>query len=118
MLRVHDPVAAVAGRGFPRGTEISVPLRLADAAFTANAGCYILTVADGTGTLVKTGSAADDGPPEAVVMGPRGFAALFAGVPLATLRVAGLADGGDRAAGADANLDGAFACTPFMLDTF
>lgn len=116
MLRVLDPVAAVAGRGFPVGTQISVPLRLADAALTANAGWYTLTVADGTGTLVRAGSAGDIAPPGAVALGPRGFAALFAGVPMATLRVAGLAAGGDQAA--DAMLDAAFACVPFMLDMF
>ena len=116
MLRVLDPVAAVAGRGFPSCTEVSVPLRLADAAQAANAGCYTLTVAGGTGRLVKTGSAGDGAPPEAVALGPRGFAALFAGVPMATLRVAGLAVGGDEVA--HAKLDSAFACTPFMLDTF
>lgn len=116
MLRVLDPVAAVVGRGFPVGTQISVPLRLADAALTANAGCYTLTVADGIGRLVKAGSAGDGAPSDAVVLGPRGFAALFAGVPMATLRVAGLADGGDQAA--DAMLDAAFACLPFMLDAF
>lgn len=116
MLRVIDPVAAVAGRGFPRVMTVSVPLILADAALTANAGRYTLTVADGTGNLAKTGSAAGPRGLDAVVLGPRGFAALFAGVPMATLRVAGLADGGDHAA--DASLDGAFGCVPFMLDVF
>jgi hypothetical protein len=117
MLRVIDPVAAVAGRGFPLGAEISVPLRLADATVAANSGCYTLTVAGGAGSLVKIGSAGDGTSlTEAVALGPRGFAALFAGVPMATLRVAGLAAGGDQAA--DAVLDTAFACTPFMLDSF
>ena len=83
---------------------------------TANAGFYTLTVADCTGTLARAGSAGDGAPPEAVAFGPRGFAALFAGVPMATLRVAGLADGGDKAA--DMMLDSAFACVPFMLDVF
>ena len=46
----------------------------------------------------------------------RGLAALYAGTPVATLRRAGLADGGSPAA--DAALDGAFAATPFMLDGF
>lgn len=52
----------------------------------------------------------------AQALGARGFAALFAGVPMATLRVAGLAVGGTPAA--NALLDSAFACTPFMLDVF
>lgn len=79
MLRVIDAVAAVAGRGFPRGHEVSVPLRLADAALDANAGRYALTVVDGAESLVRTGPAGDGAPNEAVALGPRGFAALFAG---------------------------------------
>jgi predicted acetyltransferase len=116
MLRVLDPIGAVAGRGYPAGVHISVALRLGDAELPENAGCYTLTVADGSGSLVRTGSAGDGAPPEAVAFGPRGFAALFAGVPMATLRVAGLAAGGDQAA--DALLDCAFACVPFMIDVF
>jgi hypothetical protein len=46
----------------------------------------------------------------------RGLAALYAGTPVATLRRAGLADGGSP--DADDALDGAFAATPFMLDGF
>jgi hypothetical protein len=49
-------------------------------------------------------------------LGPRGFAALYAGTPVATLRLAGLAAGGDAAA--DAALDSAFGATAFMLDYF
>jgi hypothetical protein len=49
-------------------------------------------------------------------LGARGFAALYAGTPVGTLRLAGLAVGGDPAA--DAALDGAFAGTAFMLDYF
>jgi predicted acetyltransferase len=51
-----------------------------------------------------------------LALGSRGLAALYAGTPVATLRRAGLAAGGDAAA--DAALDGAFAATPFMLDGF
>ena len=51
-----------------------------------------------------------------LALGARGLAALYAGTPVATLRRAGLADGGSPAA--DAALDGAFAATPFMLDGF
>ena len=49
-------------------------------------------------------------------LGARGFAALYAGIPLATLRRAGLAAGGD--ASADDALDSAFAGHAFMLDDF
>jgi hypothetical protein len=41
---------------------------------------------------------------------------LYAGTPVATLRRAGLASGGSAVA--DAALDGAFAATPYMLDSF
>ena len=51
-----------------------------------------------------------------LALGARGLAALYAGTPVATLRRAGLADGGSP--DADAALDGAFAATPFMLDGF
>ena len=46
-------------------------------------------------------------------MGGNGLAALYAGVPAATLSRAGLLAGGDTAA-----LDTAFAGTPYMLDEF
>jgi predicted acetyltransferase len=49
-------------------------------------------------------------------LGARGLAALYAGTPVAALRRAGLASGGSPAA--DAALDGAFAATPYMLDSF
>jgi predicted acetyltransferase len=110
MLRVIDPVAAVAARGFPAGVEISVPVLLADDTLPASAGSYLLAVSGCAGSLAP--ATAD----EPVALGARGFAALFAGVPMATLRLAGLADGGP--AGADALLDSAFACTSFMLDQF
>jgi predicted acetyltransferase len=59
------------------------------------------------------GPAAGAGP---LRLGARGFAALYAGTPVATLRLAGLAAGGDPAA--DAALDTAFGATSFMLDYF
>ena len=46
----------------------------------------------------------------------RGLAALYAGTPAATLRRAGLAEGGDETA--DALLDSAFGGTPYLLDRF
>jgi hypothetical protein len=154
MLRVIDPVGAVAGRGFPAGVQASADLPLIDATLPANSGEYHLTVANGTGSLVKTaagppsarvdsagpgaggsglagsglagsglagsglagsGSVAPEaGPP--LVLGARGFAALFAGGPVSALRLAGLASGGS--ADADALIDSAFACRPFMTDSF
>jgi GNAT superfamily N-acetyltransferase len=117
MLRVLDAVAAVAGRGFPPAAGVSATLRLTDAACPRNDGLWTLEVGGGKGMLVRTD------PPSAAVTGTapltagaRGFAALFAGAPVATLRRAGLVSGGDPAG--DAALDSAFAATSFMLDLF
>jgi predicted acetyltransferase len=120
MLRVVDPAAAVAGRGFPAAADLAIALRIDDAQLPANAGLWRLEVSGGRGSLQPQSSGTDgDGP--AVPAGPvrlgaRGFAALYSGVPMATLRLAGLATGGD--AGADDVLDTAFAGQAFMLDGF
>jgi hypothetical protein len=58
----------------------------------------------------------DSGVGAALALGARGLAALYAGTPVATMRRAGLASGGDAAA--DGLLDAAFAGTAFMLDRF
>ncbi|HEX5188256.1 MAG TPA: GNAT family N-acetyltransferase [Streptosporangiaceae bacterium] len=118
MLRVIDPVAAVSGRGFPAATDASAVLDLADATLPGNAGRYTLTVSAGRGSLsmVATGPSAASPSPAPVALGPRGFAALYAGVPMTTLRAAGLAVGGDLET--DAALDAVFGCQSFMLDYF
>jgi predicted acetyltransferase len=123
MLRVVDPAAAIAARGFPLAAGFAVQLRIADTARPANSGSWWLEVDGGRGSLIrKTESqapAADPSGAEAggmLTLGARGLAALYAGIPVATLRRAGLAAGGD--ATSDALLDGAFAATPFMLDRF
>jgi predicted N-acetyltransferase YhbS len=117
MLRVLDPAAAVSGRGFPPAARASVPLLLADPNLPRNAGLYTLTVHDGAGSLVpgitgRTGASPAAAP---VALGPRGFAALYAGVPMATLRAAGLAAGDAMHDGA---LDALFAAQPFLPDYF
>jgi predicted acetyltransferase len=111
MLRVVDAPAAIAARGFPAATSLTVPLRITDETRPANSGRWRLTVAGGAGTLDPLGP---DAP--AVTLGARGLAALYAGTPLVTLRQAGLAAGGTAAD--DAALDAAFAATPYMLDAF
>lgn len=118
MLRVLNPRAAIAARGFPAAAQLSVPLRLADPDLPANAGPHILSVRAGQGSLTRGEMGRPPGSPSAppVAFGPRGFAALFAGVPMATLRRAGLAAGGDH--GTDASLDSAFAARPYLLDSF
>jgi hypothetical protein len=132
MLRLLDAPAAIVARGFPP-TDLAVPLRITDGLRPANSGLWQLTVRDGTGCLSgfrtgqgdsphpsaslpqpgPTGPAAQHNPLE---LGARGLAALYAGTPVAALRRAGLASGGSPAA--DAVLDGAFAATPYMLDSF
>ncbi|HXS66404.1 MAG TPA: hypothetical protein VN767_26400 [Streptosporangiaceae bacterium] len=60
----------------------------------------------------------DAAAPEAgrpLLLGARGFAALFAGTPISTLRVAGLASGGEVV---DSRLNAAFAGITYMTDSF
>ena len=111
MLRVVDAPAAVAARGFPAGVALAAILRLADPDRPGQAGWWALDVGGGMGTLTPAGPG-----PGTLALGPRGFAALHAGIPLATLRRAGLAAGGDP--GADAALDAAFGADAFMLEFF
>lgn len=128
MLRLVDAPAAIAARGFPPGVNISVPLLIADEARQANSGRWELTVSGGKGSLARDrgGTAAGaagtlsgvpaPGARGALALGARGLAALYAGTPVATLRLAGLAAGGSP--DGDAVLDAAFAATAFMLDDF
>jgi predicted acetyltransferase len=114
MLRVLDAPAAVAGRGFPPAAEVAARLRIDDAQLPANDGEWALDITGGKGALTRRG-----GPPcpaEPLRLGAGGFASLYAGVPVATLRRAGLAAGGDPAT--DAALDSAFAGQAFMLTMF
>jgi len=114
MLRVVDAPAAIAARGFPAATSLSVPLDLADGTLPANSGRWELTVAEGKGALNPLTWMPAARPP--LALGPRGLAALYAGTPVATLRQAGLASGGT--ADGDAALDAAFGATAYMLDSF
>ena len=97
-------------------------MRIADAARPGNSGSWRLGVSGGRGSLVReaaAGAGAAGGGPDrdgTLALGARGLAALYAGTPVATLRRAGLAAGGDAAG--DALLDGAFAASPYMLDRF
>ena len=113
MLRVADAHAAIAARGFPPAVSASVPLEIHDPARPLNSGRWRLTVIDGAGTLIPNDGVPSPAP---LTLGPRGLAALYAGTPVATLRLAGLASGGSPEA--DVALDAAFAATPYMLDSF
>lgn len=110
MLRVLDAPAAIAARGFPPGVSAEVPLIVDDVHRPGNAGGWRLTVAEGRGRLERAPEAGG-----ATRLPARGLAALYSGVPMATLRGAGIVTG---PAGADALLDAAFAADPFMLDYF
>jgi predicted acetyltransferase len=123
MLRLLDAPAAIAARGFP-ATDLAVPLQIADDLRPANSGRWELTVSAGEGRLSRYRTDRDSPSPASaslhgqapLVLGARGLAALYAGTPVATLRRAGLAEGGSP--DADAALDGAFAATPFMFEDF
>ena len=118
MLRVADAAAAIAARGFPAGVRASIALRVDDAVLAANSGLWALQVSGGEGSLTPFETAPAAAMPSAgpVTLGARGLAALYGGIPLATLRGAGLASGGDP--GADDALDSVFAGPAFMLDEF
>ncbi|MCW2898333.1 MAG: putative acetyltransferase [Streptosporangiaceae bacterium] len=107
MLRVVDAPAAVAARGFPDHVAAELVLDLADTSCPANAGTWRLSVSGGRGTLTRTDE------PAAVRLPACGLAALFAGVPVSTLRRSGLLEGAGTA-----GLCAAFAATPFTLDDF
>lgn len=111
MLRVVDAPAAIAGRGFPPGVALELVLTLGDEQRAGNAGAWRLSVSDQRGELSRVPESST-----ALRLGAGGFAALYAGVPVATLRRAGLAVGGE--AERDAQLDAAFTGQAFMPDYF
>jgi predicted acetyltransferase len=112
MLRLIDVPAAIAARGWPTDVSVDAPIRLEDMDVPDNSGCWRVQLSAGAAKLVPERDAAD-----ALHLGPRGMAALYAGTPLATLRLAGLATGGS--ADADAQLEAAFdGSATFMLDYF
>lgn len=111
MLRLLDAPAAVAGRGFPSGVDVDVPMVVTDELLPHNAGHWRLRVREGSGSLVE-----DEAGDDALRTDARGLAALYAGTSLSTLRRAGLFTGGDRAA--DTALDAAFRGPAFCRDHF
>ena len=115
MLRVVDAPAAIAARGFPPAVAAAVALEINDSARPGNSGSWQLEVADGKGGLTPAASSAARGSTP-LALGARGLAALYAGTPVATLRLAGQVAGGTP--DADAALDAAFAATPYMVDDF
>jgi predicted acetyltransferase len=127
MLRLLDAPQAIAARGFGPHVSGSASLTLEDSLLPANRGTWLLEVADGRGSLARvgqdagagsgTGSAASSTVTGSLRLGPNGLAALHAGMPLHSIRTAGLASGGTAAA--DAFLDSAFGGpAPFLLEYF
>lgn len=119
MLRVVDAPRAVAGRGFPPGVTVDVVIAVDDPQLPGNAGPWRLSVADGAGSLTPAGPGHGD----PVRLRAGGFAALYAGWPMSSLRRAGLAAGGDGGSGATTSmayvaLDTAFASQPYCPDYF
>jgi predicted acetyltransferase len=118
MLRLVDAAAAIAARGFPAAVRASIALRVDDSVLPANSGLWALQVSDGQGSLTPLETARAAAMPSAgpVRLGARGLAALYGGIPVATLRGAGLASGGGP--DADDALDSVFAGPAYMLDEF
>jgi predicted acetyltransferase len=107
MLRVVDAPAAIEARGYPAGASAETILEIDDPDRPANSGFWCLVVKDGEGRLEPAAGARDP-----VRLGIRGLSALYAGVPTATLRAAGLLEGHAPA------LDTVFGATAFALDEF
>ena len=111
MLRLLDAPAAIAGRGYPAALDADVPLTLVDPWLARCAGSFRLSVKASSGELHRS-----DPDPAAVVLGPNGLAALYAGTPMYTLRGAGLATQGNP--DDDALLDAVFASRCYLIDNF
>ncbi|MFT2817534.1 enhanced intracellular survival protein Eis [Leifsonia sp. A12D58] len=104
MLRVLDPAAAVAARGWNAAVAGEIRFELRDSIFADNSGAWQLVVSGGAATLTPVTSAASDTVHPPLVFNAEGFALWFAGVATCDeLRRTGRLDGGD--ARAEAILD-------------
>jgi predicted acetyltransferase len=111
MLRLIDAPTAIGDRGFADSAPVDVALTVADSLLPDCDGSWRLRIADGSGTLERTAES-----PGSLRLGPGGFAAMYAGTPLATLRAVGLATGGRP--DDDRCFDAAFAADPYLLEFF
>jgi predicted acetyltransferase len=115
MLRLLDVEAALDSRGYPAGVDIDVPLVVADAEIEENCVAGRLEVHGGVGRFVADPSVARS--EDAIRLGSRGLAALYAGTSTASLRTSGLIDG--AGSDLDARLDAAFVGRPaYLLEYF
>lgn len=114
MGRVIDLEAAFAAREFNPHVSVEVDVVVSDRQAPRNSGRWTLTVAHGRGTAARTDEpVGDEG---ALRVEARGLSALWCGWSVSRLRQAGLATGG--APDADAALDAAFACQPYITEYF
>jgi predicted acetyltransferase len=112
MLRVVDVPKAVSARGFSPAVSGSAPVALQDPLLPGNSGSWQLEVSAGRAELIPSQVCS-----ASLLLGPNGFAALFAGTPVHVLRAAGLASGGERVG--DDLLDAAFAGpAAYLLEYF
>ncbi|GIH63024.1 GNAT family N-acetyltransferase [Microbispora siamensis] len=117
MFRLIDLPAAVEGRGFPAGVRVETPVEVTDSRRPGNTGAWLLRVDGGSGSVTRRDAASGEGAHgDATRLTIGGMSALFAGVPTATLRRAGLLTGGSP--DADDALDAAFGCSAYMIDYF
>src|SRR4029077_4347092 len=69
MLRILDPAAAIAARGFPSAVTLTAQLELTDDVMPANSGWWRLEVSGGAGALTQ----ATGGREESLRLGARGL---------------------------------------------
>ncbi|MEV4061368.1 GNAT family N-acetyltransferase [Nonomuraea dietziae] len=108
MFRVVDVAEAVARRGFPSVLSAHALITVDDPERPANTGTWRLEVSGGSGTA----SAAEG---EGARFTVNGLSALYAGVPVSTLRLSGMLSGTDEF---DEALAAAFAGPAHMIDYF
>ncbi|MEO3809136.1 GNAT family N-acetyltransferase [Sphaerisporangium sp. B11E5] len=114
MFRVVDLPAAIAARGYPGPVTAETVVEVDDPERPANSGTWLLSASGGTGAATRVPA-----PPEGHAT-PRltanGLSALFAGVPISTLRRTGLLAGGTPQT--DETLAALFAAKPYLIDYF
>ncbi|MDQ3178356.1 MAG: GNAT family N-acetyltransferase [Actinomycetota bacterium] len=119
MLRLVDHTAAIAARGFPASVTAEIPVHVTDDVLPDNSGDRVIRVGEGRGTLERvddTGREAGRASAMPLRLDANGIAALYAGVPSWTRRLAGLVHDGSPEL--DDACDAAFATTAFALDYF
>ncbi|MFI7703747.1 enhanced intracellular survival protein Eis [Nonomuraea sp. NPDC049480] len=111
MFRVLDVAAAIERRGYPVPVTCDAVVTVEDPVL--GGGTWRLEFSGGSGAATPVAESAAGAP--GAVLGANGLAALYSGIPAATLRLAGLMSGDDRY---DEALDTVFAARPYTLDYF